>query len=188
MLLIPVQTQVVFLRYPWVNLFWIGLCVLGFVTFNLVGAGTGVLPWLVLDGWSPIGMIGHGFVHADFMHLLGNMLFLWIFGNAVNERYGQGRYLLFAVGGALLSATVHNLFDGSPAIGASGAVNAVVGAYLILYPVNRVDCFWWVLIRAGTFQLPGYVLIVFWFVRDVWGALAGGGLPVAYWAHLGGFI
>jgi membrane associated rhomboid family serine protease len=188
MLIIPIQTQVVFLRYPWVNFLWIGLCVAVFGMFNLAGFGMELLPWLVLDGWNPIGLVGYSFVHADYMHLFGNMLFLWVFGNAVNERFGTVRYLLFAIGASVISAATHNLFDGGAAIGASGAVNAIVGAYLVLYPVNRVDCFWWVFIRVGTFQLPGYVLIIFWFVMDVWGVVTGGDLPVAYWAHLGGFV
>lgn len=188
MLLIPIQTQVVFTRWPWINFIWIGLCVFCYGVFNLAGEGREVFQWMVLDGWNPVGMIGHQFLHADAFHLLGNMIFLWVFGNAVNERFGQWQYVLFLLGGAVMSAITHEVFTGEPAIGASGVVNAVVGAYLVLYPLNRVSMFWFFFMKGGTFDLSGYILIVFWFIQDVWGAIAGADHGIAYWAHLGGFF
>ncbi len=187
LLLIPIQTQVVFTRWPWMNFIWMGLCFLSFGFFNIAGEGYNLFELLVLDGWNPIGLLGYQFLHADAFHLLGNMLFLWVFGNAVNERFGQWKYALFMMGGSAISGMTHHLFTGEPAIGASGVVNAVVGAYLVLYPMNRVSMFWLFFIRGGTFELSGYILILFWFVQDVWGAFAGAEHGIAYWAHLGGF-
>lgn len=188
LLLIPIQTQVVFTRWPWVNFLWIGICTACFLIFNLADAGDAAFNWMVLDGWNPIGLFGSQFLHADVSHLFGNMIFLWVFGNALNERLGQWYTVLFFMGGAGVASVAHLLIDGDPAIGASGMVNAVVGAYLVLYPINRVSMFWLVFIRGGTFDLSGYILIGFWFLLDVWGAIFGGDHGVAYWAHLGGFI
>lgn len=184
----PVQTEVLFNRWPVVNFVLMGLCVTGFVCFNLLRMGEGLFTALVLDGWNPVGLLGHVFLHGGFSHLFGNMIFLWVFGNALNEKMGQLPYLGFFFLAGLVAAVAHNLFDGAPAVGASGAINGVVGAYFVLYPTNRITCFWFFLFRTGTVQVAGYVLILLWFVTDLFGALSGSDIGVAYWAHVGGFL
>jgi len=94
-------------------------------------------------------------------------------------------YLILFLACTLLAAAVHVLADGSPAIGASGAINGIVGLVLVMYPLNRVSVLWWVVLTGGTTEVRAWVLVLFWFVFDLWGALAGGG-SIAYWAHLGG--
>lgn len=82
---------------------------------------------------------------------------------------------------------MHVLADGSPAIGASGAINGIVGIVLAMYPLNRVHVAWVFLIRGGTFSCPAWIIILFWFVFDIWGVVSGGD-HIAYWAHIGGLI
>jgi len=186
-LLIPVQTEVVFQRWPIMNFVLIGTCVLSYISFNILNSGDSIFYAMILDGWSPVGLVGHVFLHADFIHLLGNMIFLWVFGNALNERMGQVRYLLFFILAGVVSGMVHTLLDTTSALGASGAVNGVVGAYLILYPTNRVSLFWILFIKGGIIQISGYWLIGFWFIQDVIGAIVGNAY-IAYWAHIGGIV
>jgi len=140
---------------------------------------------LVLQGWSISGLFGHVLLHAGPIHLIGNMIFLWVFGNAVCAKIGNIVYPFVFAALAIASATVHNLMDGAPAVGASGAINGVVGMYLIFYPLNEVTCAWTFGFKGGSFSLSGAWVILLWVAFDIWGAVGGGG-DVAYWAHLGG--
>jgi membrane associated rhomboid family serine protease len=141
---------------------------------------------LVLCGTSIAGLVTHLFLHADIFHLAGNLLFLWVFGNAVCAMTGSLVYtVLFTVFG-VIAAAAHVAFDGNPAIGASGAINGVVGMALAMFPTNRVSVFWFIVFRAGTFEVPLWVLALTWFGFDLLGAIRGSN-DVAYWAHLGGF-
>lgn len=185
MILMPYAVDVTMYRWPVANFALIGLIV--FTSFAGFGATTdSPLALLALDGWSPIGLVGHVFLHADLFHLLGNMLFLWTFGNAVCAKVGNVRFtgLFFAM--AAIAGIFHNLFTGGVAIGASGAINGVVGMFLVYFPRNDVRCFWTFIIRSGTFSVSSVWMILLWLAFDIWGAWSGGG-NVAYWAHLGGF-
>lgn len=137
------------------------------------------------------------FLHGGFLHLLGNMWFLWVFGDNIEDQMGHGRFLIFYLLSGVLAGLAHaftNLNSIVPAIGASGAVSGVMGAYLMLFPGSRVDTlitfgFYW-----GHMNLPAYAMILYWFVLQLLSgtlALAGpaaqrGG--VAWWAHIGGFL
>ncbi len=146
-----------------------------------------MLEAMVLTGWNPIGLIGHQFIHAGFFHLLFNMLYLWVFGNAVCEKIGNLAYTGTFLLAGVAAGGIHNVLDGNPAVGASGAINGIVGLYLVLYPINRINCFYW-FFRPGTFDISGYWLIIFWFLVDAWHAFSGAETGVAYWAHVGGFL
>ena len=115
------------------------------------------------------------------------MLMLFVFGNAVCGVMGQAEYLLLYIGTGVAAGAAHVLLDGSPAIGASGAVSGIMGVYLAVYPVNRVACFWFWFFRTGRLEVPGWVLVGGYFALDLFGVLAGGG-QVAYWAHIGGTV
>jgi hypothetical protein len=115
------------------------------------------------------------------------MIFLWAFGNAVCAKVGNGWFPLIYVGLGVLAGVSHLLVDVSPVVGASGAINGIVGMYLIFYPLNDVTMFYFIFLRPGTTELSGYWVIAMWFVFDVWGMLAGGG-GVAYAAHVGGLV
>ncbi|MEM7626591.1 MAG: rhomboid family intramembrane serine protease [Planctomycetota bacterium] len=155
--------------------------VVGYIGFDLDHAQA-----LILDGWNPVGLVGHMFLHAGIVHLLGNMLFLWVFGNAVCAKVGNGVYPLLFLGLGLSAAFMHNVMDGSTAIGASGAINGVIGFYLILYPLNNISCYFIFGLHPVEFSVSSVWMILFWLAFDVWGVVTGAS-GVAYWAHLGGF-
>jgi membrane associated rhomboid family serine protease len=125
-------------------------------------------------------------MHDNILHLLGNMMFLWVFGNAVCAKFGNlqylGLYLLFG----LFAAISHTIFIGTQAVGASGAINGIVGAFLILYPLNSISVFIWFW-GPRYFNMSSMWLIFYWLVWDIYGAVNGHG-QVAYIAHLGGFF
>lgn len=185
MILVPYEVDVTMYRWPVANFILIGaISLVSFVGFSAtMDSG---MQALILTGWSPSGLLGHVFLHGGFLHLLGNMIFLWTFGNAVCAKVGNvaftGIFFLLAV----LSGTCHNLFDGATAIGASGAINGVVGMFLVYFPRNDVRCFWSIILRQGTFGISSGWVILLWLLFDIWGAASGSG-GVAYFAHLGGF-
>lgn len=137
------------------------------------------------------------FLHGGFAHLIGNMWYLYIFGDNVEDSMGHFRYLIFYLLGGVAAAWTQILLDPSsriPMIGASGAISAVMGAYLVLYPgglVRTVALFGFIPIF---FYLPAIILIGLWFILQFFAGLASLGVPtantggVAYWAHIGGFI
>lgn len=186
-MLFPYRIDTLFKHTPYANWVIIGLTVLGF--FLLTGGifSDDAISAMVLDGWGLTGLIGHVLLHVGFLHLAGNMLFLWVFGNAVCGNTSNTLYPVAYLGFALAAAGAHLLFDGDPAVGASGAVNGVVGMALAMYPLNRVRVLWWFWIKAGSFEAPLWGLALTWLGFDMFGALRGGG-SVAYWARLGGFF
>ncbi len=135
------------------------------------------------------------FMHGGLMHLLGNMLFLWIFGDNVEDDLGRGRYVAFYLLTGLIASMSHVLMNTSganalvPSLGASGAISGVLGGYLVLHPHRRVRV---IMLRMLT-EVPGYVAVGLWFVFQLISGigLLGGGTQeggVAYAAHIGGFI
>jgi len=134
------------------------------------------------------------FLHGGWMHLLGNMWFLWIFGNNVEDRLGHGVYLLFYLAGGLSASACHWLNDpGSvvPVVGASGAGAAVLGAYAITWPWARVHTLVFLLIFFTVMDFPALLVLGVWFLTQLLEAtkstnlgMSGG---VAWWAHVGGF-
>lgn len=131
-------------------------------------------------------------LHGDWMHLLGNMLFLWVFGNNVEDAMGHGRFLLFFLVCGVLAGLLHAAtqpLSPAPMIGASGAVSGVLGAYILLHPRARV------LVWIGflVLRLPAAVMLGLWFALQLGSALASANAPsasvdVAWWAHVGGFV
>jgi membrane associated rhomboid family serine protease len=131
------------------------------------------------------------FMHGGIMHIAGNMWFLWIFGDNIEQDLGRVRYLIFYLFCGLLASLTHVLLNTSgpsaemPSLGASGAISGVMGAYLVLHPQRRVTV---LLLRMVT-QVPGYVAVGIWFLfQIVSGWLDHGAGGVAYGAHIGGFV
>jgi membrane associated rhomboid family serine protease len=131
------------------------------------------------------------FLHGGLMHLLGNMLFLWIFGDNVEDFFGHVGYLFFYLACGLGSGIAHVLFNwhsALPAIGASGAISGVMGAYAVLFPRHRILTFFFIFL----IPVPAIVILGYWFVLQFAEGLASvGGGPtggVAIWAHIGGFL
>jgi membrane associated rhomboid family serine protease len=131
------------------------------------------------------------FLHGGWMHLGGNMLYLWIFGDNIERAMGTARFLGFYLICGVVAGLAHIVFSGAsavPSVGASGAISGVLGGYLLLFPQNRVR----VLMRGGIASVPAIVVLGFWIVIQLFsqiGSIAetsdGGG--VAYMAHIGGF-
>jgi membrane associated rhomboid family serine protease len=134
------------------------------------------------------------FLHGGWFHLLGNMWFLWIFGNNVEDSMGRGRFVVFYLASGLLAAAAQMAAQpGSaiPMVGASGAISGVMGAYLVLYPRVRVHMLLFLGFFVTTFTVPAYFMLIYWMLLQALGTAAtmgaeGGG--VAYMAHLGGFV
>ena len=133
------------------------------------------------------------FLHGGWAHILGNMVFLWVFGDNLEHQFGRIGFLLFYLATGIFASATHILFNwdsGVPAIGASGAIAGVLGAYLLLFPRRRVRT----LFMAGLIMfldVPAIWLLLMWiliqFLQGL-GGLAGGSGGVAYWAHVGGFV
>jgi membrane associated rhomboid family serine protease len=139
--------------------------------------------------FSPFQLVSHLFVHADIGHLLGNMLFLFVFGNAVNAKLGHGLFLAsYCLLGAIAGVCWLLIGDGRPAVGASGAIMGIVGMFFVLFPRNDVRFFYWYWTVSDIFDIPAFWLILFYLGCDLVGALFFGAGAVAYIAHLGGAV
>jgi membrane associated rhomboid family serine protease len=139
------------------------------------------------------------FLHGGWMHLIGNMLSLWIFGDNVEDRLGHGRFLVFYLGCGALASLAHVWADplsSVPTIGASGAIAGVMGGYFVLYPQSRIITLLPILIFIQIVEVPAVVFLGLWFLLQLVsgvgsqlsataGEAAGG---IAFWAHIGGFV
>ena len=178
------------------------VCNLGLIPGELTGLlppGTGFplgegLVCLTDPGRQASHVFTSMFLHGGWMHLLGNMWFLWIFGNNIEDSMGRVRFLVFyllcGVAAALTQVAI-NPASGVPMVGASGAISGVMGAYLILYPRVRV----WTLVPIiflVSIRLPAWTMLLYWMALQFLGGLGGmlGGAEggVAFWAHIGGFV
>lgn len=136
------------------------------------------------------------FMHGGWMHLLGNMLYLWIFGDNIEDRLGHIGYILFYVGGGLAAALLQIVINPNsaiPMVGASGAIAAVLGAYLIMYPKSRVYTYVPIGYYARMQLMPAIVVLGLWFVLQLVSGLGSLGAAAdqggtAYFAHIGGFV
>jgi membrane associated rhomboid family serine protease len=134
-------------------------------------------------------LITYAFVHADFWHLAGNMVFLWVFADNVEDALGHVRYFIFYLLCAALAGGAFILSDpatASPVIGASGAVAGNIGAYLVLHPRARV---WVLILMRIPIRLPALYILGFWVAFQFFSAFTGYGDPqVAWWTHIGGLV
>lgn len=133
------------------------------------------------------------FMHGGLAHFFGNMWFLWIFGDNVEDRMGHGRYVIFYLLTGIGSAIAHIYFNQEssiPTVGASGAISGIMGAYLVLYPGGKVTTY----IPPFFFvAVPAFVFLIFWMIFQTFQGIASLGIPsstggVAWWAHIGGFL
>ncbi|MDX1780631.1 MAG: rhomboid family intramembrane serine protease [Thalassovita sp.] len=152
-----------------------------------------LVPARVSQGDGLITLFTTMFMHGGFMHLAGNMLFLWIFGDNLEDQMGHFGYLIFYLASGLAAALIHVLaapWSPVPTVGASGAIAGVMGGYLLLYPKARVDILLIFLFFVHIVSVPAWVMLGVWFLLQL---LSGTGADanmggVAYWAHAGGFI
>jgi rhomboid family protein len=185
----------------------ISVCNLGLVPGELthrapLGLGVPLGPGMAcvvdnepINWFTPLSSI---FLHGGWGHLLGNMLFFWVFGNNIEDSMGPGRFLVFYLSCGLIAAAAHILSDPAspvPTVGASGAISGIMGAYLVLYPRVRVKMLFVFIIFFRVFAIPAWMVLIWWFLLQVVTGLpslsamrpdVSGG--VAVWAHVGGFV
>jgi membrane associated rhomboid family serine protease len=202
--MIPIRDQNPTRHAPIMNYLLIAANVLVFLFFLMAGANQEALVYQFalipsnvtagVDLGDVRDIFTSMFMHGGWAHLLGNMLYLWIFGDNVEDRLGSFNYLLFYLAGGVAASLAHILTNpGSqiPTVGASGAIAAVLGAYLVLYPRSRVLTF----IPLGFFMrltlVPASIVLGLWFVLQLFNGVVSLGGPdmggVAFWAHIGGF-
>ena len=205
--MLPVSDEPKTRLFPFVNLSIILACVLVFIyeltlseiQINQFFYDYGVVPKELTD-WvedpsgleEPLTVITSAFVHGGFLHLGGNMLFLWVFGDNIEDALGHVLYALFYVACAIGAVAVQVVIDTNdliPMVGASGAISGVMGGYFVLFPTARVDALFFFVIVP----VPAFLLIGFWVGLQLFvgvatiGAAEGASEGVAVWAHVGGF-
>ena len=153
----------------------------------------GLVPEFVMSGQYLHGLLTHMFLHGGWMHLAGNMLFLWIFGDNLEDLMGPVKFLTFYLLAGLAAAALQIAIDPAsqvPMVGASGAIAGVLGGYLLLFPRARVDVVLILIIFFKVFPIPAWIMLGWWFGLQVFSGFTtpseDGG--VAYFAHIGGFI
>jgi membrane associated rhomboid family serine protease len=212
--MIPLADSVSGRRRPVVTLALIAACALVFVyELTLSGAALdafvrqwGAVPSLVLPALGPgarshtalLTLVTSQFVHAGYLHLAGNMLFLWVFGRAIEDRLGSPLYLLFYLAAGCVAGLAQcfvSAGDAEPLIGASGAIAGVLGLYFVSYPTAWTRVLVPVLFFFWTFDLPAVLVLAFWFVSQFFVGIAAithatqaTSGNVAVWAHVAGFL
>ncbi len=153
----------------------------------------GMVPDMVTNGNQYYTLVTSMFLHGGWLHLAGNMLFLYIFGDNMEDKMGHVGYLLFYIASGIGAAVIHLVSDpwsSVPTVGASGAIAGVMGGYLLLFPKARVDLVLIIVIFFRIIPSPAWVMLLLWlglqFLGGILMSSSGGG--VAYWAHAGGFI
>jgi membrane associated rhomboid family serine protease len=198
-MLIPLRTDCPLRRVPWMNWGLIALNILIYVLTSVSAEGARG-PWALYHGQPVRDILAlnpqnpalwqyftYQFLHENWLHVLGNMLFLYIFGNNINDRMGHLGYLGFYLAGGVMAGVGHATFDQVPVIGASGAVAAVTGAYLVLLPRSNITLlffFFWVY----PFEISSLWFVLFNFLQDVFSEKMGGRESVAHMAHITGTV
>ena len=189
---------------PYVCYCLIGICVFVFLWQSSLPANLGnqavnnfgVIPVALLgdqQSYIPpsLSIFTSMFMHGSWMHLIGNMVFLWIFGDNIEDSMGRGKFLLFyllsGIGAALLQAII-DPSSNIPMIGASGAIAGVLGGYLLLHPKANVNVLMWIIIFISVIRVPAFIVLGFWIIGQFFNASFGSDGGIAYFAHIGGFV
>jgi len=198
--LLPIRTSVRPWRKPYANYVLIVINIIIFLStyigvqkFFINGqiVETTLRPWADRFMLTPKHLllwqfVSYAFLHANPMHIIGNMFFLYLFGNNVNAKLGHVGYLSFYFAGAVFSGIGHTLMSTMPVLGASGAIAAVTGAYLVLFPQSLITVFYWFIFFIGTMQISALYFIGFKLI--FWDNILERHIPdIAYGAHLSGY-
>ncbi len=193
------------IRFQYVTVTIIALCVLAFLgqqalseeDGHLLVLGLGAIP-AVIFGYAElppelfmvpadITLFTSMFLHAGWMHLIGNMLFLWVLGDNIEDAMGHTRFTVFYILCGMAAALTHGIIEPTsevPMIGASGAISGVIGAYLLLHPKASIHT----LIFYFVIAIPAWIVLGLWIGIQVFSIFQGGGGNVAWWAHIGGLV
>lgn len=143
---------------------------------------------------SVVPLVTAMFVHGGWLHVLGNMLYLWIFGDNVEDRLGRGKYLFLYLAAGIVGSLAQiraNPLAAEPVIGASGAIAGVLGAYFISYPRAKVLTLVPIFFFLSFIEIPAFIFLIIWFILQSlngFATLGAAGNMVAWWAHIGGFL
>jgi len=152
----------------------------------------GAIPKEIMQGEDLITLFSSMFLHGGWMHIIGNMLFLWVFADNIEAVVGNLRFVIFYLLGGLAAHAAHiyfNIGSETPTIGASGAISAVMGAYLVMFPISQIK----ILFIIFTFRVPALLFLGFWIFQQWNSGVASFSetteqTGVAWWAHIGGFV
>lgn len=184
---------------PWLTYLFIGICIAVFVfqlTMPIEGINAffrrwGAIPIEIVQGIHLDSLLSNIFIHADIFHLLGNLLFLWIFSDNIEAIYGKVGFAIFYILGGIFATLTHIYFNMNgtiPLVGASGSISAVLGAYILLFPKSNIKI-WAFFFRFG---LPAFIYLGIWFATQIYSNMADTGDKnangVAWFAHIGGFV
>lgn len=211
--MIPFRDSIPASRYPIVTVSIIGINVLAFIYQLTLSSSREIEGFVYSFGMVParltsaeffaqydlpsfwLTLVTSMFLHGSLVHLLGNMLFMWVFADNVEDRMGPARFIFFYLICGVGAGLVHVLFNPDsqvPTIGASGAISGVLGAYLLLYPRARVLVLLPLLIIWPIIELPAMLLLGIWFLMQLLSGIGSQGAEqmtgVAWWAHVGGFL
>lgn len=210
--MIPIRDTVLALRTAWVvrvllainvAAFYLelrqGTAIQGFIyDWGVVSSSWALSQFSDLLKWPQLLMtlLSSQFLHGGLFHLASNMLYLWIFGDNVEDRLGHARFLLLYLGSGVAAAAVHILVDPTssiPMVGASGAVAGILGAYLLLFPAARVVTLVPLGMTLKAIEIPAFFFLGIWFLLQwIQGVMSIGAVTevggVVFWAHIGGFI
>ncbi|NNF39070.1 MAG: rhomboid family intramembrane serine protease [Gemmatimonadetes bacterium] len=142
-------------------------------------------------GWAAGALVTSMFLHGGWFHLIGNLWFLWIFGNNVEDSMGRFRFVVFYLLVGVIAALAHVAAEPDsalPMVGASGAISGVMGAYLVLFPRARVKTLLVLIVFFTVIELPAFVYLLYWLALQLFSSAAGASSGVAFWAHIGGFL
>lgn len=201
--MIPLSDENPHRNFPLITLLAIGINVAVFF-FTFISASVppdivfneyGLVPYALVR--APVtyypNIYSSMFLHTGFLHLAGNMLYLWIFGNNIEDILGKFRFILFYLVCGTIAALGHVATDFNsviPMVGASGAVSGILGAYLVLFPFARIKTLVFLFVFVTIIRVPALFLLGLWILMQIANGMAqaGGGAGVAWFAHIGGFV
>lgn len=204
--MIPLKDDVPSYTFPYVTLFIIALNIFVFtyqLTLGVRGTEsfiyrTAAIPYEIMNLTDirprsvvppPLTLFTAMFVHGGVLHLAGNMLFLWIFGDNIEDALGHFKFILFYLGSGVVASMAHIWMEPSstlPMIGASGAIAGVLGAYFLLFPRAKVLTLVFLVFFINIVRLPAVIFLGLWFLFQILSSGSGGG--IAWYAHIGGFV
>jgi rhomboid family protein len=197
--MIPLRDVIPSRTTPWVTYGLIGINAMVFVYELLLGPDAReqffLMNGLIPSAFSWVAVFSSMFIHGGFVHLAGNVLSLWIFGDNVEDRMGHGRFAVFYLLAGVVAALAQTwaVADSAvPVVGASGAIAGVMGAYLVLFPHSRILVLVFLLVFIDVVEIPAVVFLAIWFFMQLLsgvGQLAHmPGANIGFWAHIGGFL
>lgn len=202
-MLIPIRDHNPSQKRPYVTYFLLAANILIFISYYGLFADDsalsrfytdwGMVPAAIASGTGYDTLLTHQFLHGGLLHLGSNMLFLWIYGDNVEEAWGHWRFLLFYLACGVFAALAQFMSEPAsyvPMVGASGAIAGVLGGYLLLYPRARIDMLLVLIVYFRVIPIPAWLVLGSWFAMQVFAGLdpAASEAGVAYWAHIGGFV